>query len=89
MQNYSNEEQNIIDENREFSLSLRKRKINFKLFEGRNISGFNNKKISSIFDEKNDISIIKSKFNDLHFELDIDEEILLDNLSELLGILES
>ena len=89
MDNYTNDEQNIIDEKREFSLSLRKRKINFKLFEGRNISCFNNKKISSIFDEKNDISIIKSKFNDLHFELDINEEILLDNLSELLSILES
>ena len=89
MHNYLNDEQNIIDKNREFSLSLRKREIYFKLFEGRYISGFNNKKISSIFDEKNEISIIKSKFNNLQFELDIDEEILLDNLSELLSILES
>ena len=54
MKEYPTEEENILEEKRNFFLSLRKRKINFKLFEGRNISRFNTKNSSNIFDSEND-----------------------------------
>ena len=55
MNEYSIEEEKIIEEKRNFFLSLRKKKINFKLFEGRNISRFNIKNTKIFDDENNDI----------------------------------
>ena len=92
MKNYSIEEKNIIEEKRKFLLSLRKNKINFKLFEGRNISAINNNnKKLNIFDEKRNITIIqiKSKFNEMVSKTNIQEEKLLNSLNELLDIFSS
>ena len=92
MNDYSTEEEKVIEEKRNFILSIRKRKINFKLFEGRNITRFNSKNISNIFDaENNNIIInIKSKFNEIFLEENNNEEkflIILDDLIENLHCL--
>ena len=91
MQNYSNEEQNIFEEKRKFLLSLRKNKINFKLFEGRNITKFNNKKTRNIFDENKNITIIdvKSKFNEILLNENTTENGFLNILNELFKYFES
>ena len=86
MNDYSTEEEKVIEEKRNFILSIRKRKINFKLFEGRNITRFNSKNISNIFDaENNNIIInIKSKFNEIFLEENNNEEKFLIILNDLI-----
>ena len=87
MKEHSIEDQNILIERKNFLLSLRKNKINFKLFERRNLALVNDKKIINIFDENNNIKIadIKSKFNDLLLIEDTNEEKFLNILCDLLN----
>ena len=66
-------------------------KINFKLFEGRNISKTKNKKAGNIFDEDKNITIsnIKSKFNEILLEANTTEKNFSNILNELLKQFES
>ena len=75
MKNNSDDEENLVNEKRKFILSLRKRKINFKLFEGRNLPVINNKNEFNIFNENSNISIINIKFK-------FREILLLENSNE-------
>ena len=86
MKSYSFEEQNIFEERRKFLLSLRKNKINRKLFEGRHITKSNNIKTSNIFDENNKLTIdnIKAKFDDILLDINSNEENFLNILDKLL-----
>ena len=85
MKDYSIDEENILEEKRNFLLSLRKTKINLKLFEGRNISRLNTKNIPKIFDDENSniINNIKLKFNEMFLEENNNEEKFLIILNDL------
>ena len=85
MNEYSIEEEKIIEEKRNFFLSLRKKKINFKLFEGRNISRFNIKNTKIFDDENNDIIInIKSKLNEIFLEENNNKEKFVSILEDII-----
>ena len=86
MKSDSFEEQNIFEERRKFLLSLRKNKINRKLFEGRHITKSNNIKTSNIFDENNNLTFdnIKAKFDDILLDINSNEENFLNILDKLL-----
>ena len=85
MKNNSDDEENLVNEKRKFILSLRKRKINFKLFEGRNLPVINNKNEFNIFNENSDISInnIKLKFREILLLENSNEDNFLKILQEL------
>ena len=93
MNKYNNEEINMLKEKSNFSLSLRKKKLNKKILENRlkyinkDFSKLNdNNKVAYLTNEEKDNTIsndIKSKFNKLMLDKNINENNYLKYLEEL------
>ena len=93
MNKYNNDEINILNEKSNFSLSLRKKKLNKKILENRLkyinkefAKLNNNNKVAYLTNEEKDNTIsndIKSKFNKLMLDKNINEKNYLKYLEEL------